>query len=230
MQSPEQEQLYNTEAVLCSALMVLYAATSNTGKLRDFAYAAERHREAFIIKPLPGLARIPPPSEDEPTFEANARSKAIAYSRHAPGQLVLADDSGLEVAVLGGAPGVRSARFANDQQAAGFFVADPPQPLDHRNNAALLASLAGVPELDRQASYRCVLALARDCEVLHTAEGRLDGLILSAARGSAGFGYDPLFYLPEHGLTMAEVDPALRIELSHRGRALRNLLSLIAGQ
>lgn len=200
--------------------MLLYAATSNPGKLRDFAYAAERHHGSFTIEPLPGLAQIEPPAEDEPTFEGNARAKATYYSRHAPGQFVIADDSGLEVACLSGAPGVRSARYAEDQR----FPHPPTATLDERNNGALLRALDGVPDACRQASYRCALALARDGEVLRTAEGRLDGSILGAPRGEAGFGYDPLFLLPDYGVTMAEIEPALRIRVSHRGRALENLL------
>jgi len=210
--------------------MLLHAATSNPGKLRDFGYAAEFYREAFAIQPLPGLATIPAPAEDEPTFDANARAKAVYYSRYAPGRLVLADDSGLEVAALGGAPGVRSARYAADQQQPNGVDLGPALTVDERNNVALLTRLARVPEDGRQANYRCALALALDGEVLHTAEGRLDGVILTAPRGSSGFGYDPLFYLPEYGLTMAEINPALRIELSHRGRALRNLLALLEGR
>ena len=199
--------------------MLLYAATSNPGKLRDFAYAAERHQGRFAIEPLPALASIELPAEDGSTFEANARAKAIYYSRHAPGQLVIADDSGLEVAFLNGAPGVRSARYAEDQN-----LSDPTATLDERNNAALLRALDEVPEPNRLASYRCALALVRDGEVLLTAEGRLDGILLLSPRGSAGFGYDPLFLLPDCGITMAEVEPAIRIQVSHRGRALENLL------
>jgi len=200
--------------------MLLYTATSNPGKLRDFTYAAERHRNAFTIQPLPGLAKIPPPPEDELTFAANARAKAIYYSRHAPGQFVIADDSGLEVAALHGAPGVRSARYAEDQN----YLSDLGLSIDERNNAALLQNLDGVSNPERQASYRCALGLARDGEVFKMAEGRLDGIILAMPRGSAGFGYDPLFYLPEYGVSMAEIEPALRIQVSHRGRALEDLL------
>ena len=194
--------------------MLLYTATSNPGKLRDFAYASERHSGAFTILPLPGLSDIPAPPEDEPTFDANARAKAIYYSHYAPGQLLIADDSGLEACALGGAPGVRSARYAQDQQLDGNHASTPGLSLDQRNNAALVRSLAGVPPEARQASYRCALALARDGEILRTAEGRLDGILLSEPRGSAGFGYDPLFYLPEQGVTMAEIEPTLRIQIS----------------
>jgi XTP/dITP diphosphohydrolase len=200
-------------------MMLLYAATSNEGKLRDFAYAAERHAGRFIIEPLPGLSSIAAPPEDESTFEANARAKAAYYSRYAPGAIVIADDSGLEVVGLGGAPGVRSARYADDKS-----YGDPRASVDDRNNEALLHALEAVPGDGRKASYRCVLALARDGHVLRTAEGRLDGTILSKPRGTAGFGYDPLFLLPDYNLTMAEIESALRIQVSHRGRALEGLL------
>ncbi|HEY4379703.1 MAG TPA: non-canonical purine NTP pyrophosphatase [Acidobacteriaceae bacterium] len=203
--------------------MRLYVATSNPGKLRDFAHAAEGHLlggERIQIEPLPGLAAIPAPPEDEPSFDANARTKALAYSRFAPGLMVLADDSGLEVDGLGGAPGVRSARYAEDLNFAGAAGST----VDERNNVALLRGLEGVPETRRRGRYRCVLALARDGEIVATAEGALEGRILSTPQGGLGFGYDPLFFLPELGRTMAELDPATRLAMSHRGRALRNLL------
>jgi XTP/dITP diphosphohydrolase len=203
--------------------MRLYIATSNPGKLRDFAAAAALHGDSFAVQPLPGLASIPPPPEDAPTFEGNARAKAVFYSRHAAGEPVIADDSGLEVPWLKGAPGVRSARYAEDQENR-HFPNVAAATLDERNNAALLRALDGVPENCRAASYRCVLALARDGEVLNTAEGRLDGSILRTVRGAGGFGYDPLFLLPEVGLTMAEIDYDTRLRFSHRVRALENLL------
>jgi XTP/dITP diphosphohydrolase len=207
--------------------MRLYVATTNPGKLRDFAHAAEGHLlagEKIQIDPLPGLAAIPAPPEDEPTFEANARAKAIYYSRHPPGLLVLADDSGLEVNCLNGAPGVRSARYAEDQK----FPAAPASTLDERNNAALLRALDGIPEACRQARYRCVLALARDGDIVTTADGTVEGRILTAPRGDSGFGYDPLFFVPDYNRSMAELDPAARLTVSHRGRALRALLNHLA--
>ena len=203
--------------------MRLFVATSNPGKLRDFAHAAGS-AEDVQIEPLAGLAGIPAPAEDGLTFEANAREKAVYYSRYAPGELVIADDSGLEVACLDDGPGVRSARFAEDQAQAQNFPAMPVSTVDERNNVALLRALNGVPEHCRRGRYRCVLALARDGAVLATADGALEGRILKAPRGDAGFGYDPLFLLPEIGKTMAEVDMAVRLEVSHRGRALRRLL------
>jgi XTP/dITP diphosphohydrolase len=188
----------------------LYVATSNPGKLRDFAAAADHF--GFAIAPLPCLERIPPPPENEATFEGNAREKALYYSRLAPGYTVLADDSGLEVDTLHGAPGVSSARYAAD---AGF---DPTGNPDQDNNLLLLQNLAGIE--NRAGRYRCALALARDGEVLLTAEGSVEGLIAEKPHGSGGFGYDPLFYLPELNQTMAEIDPPTKSTLSHRGRAL----------
>jgi XTP/dITP diphosphohydrolase len=196
----------------------LYAATSNPGKLRDFAAAAEDLNIA--IEALPGLGEISPPAEDEPAFAGNARMKAVYYSRFAPGELVLADDSGLEVDALDGQPGVRSARYADD---AGFLL-DEPASADRRNNLYLLSKLERVPANRRQARYRCVLAAARDGICLFTGEGAVEGEILTQPRGEGGFGYDPLFYLPALGKTMAEIDAETKHKISHRGEALRALL------
>jgi len=173
---------------LCMALRLL-AATTSQGKLRDFRTAA--HAYSVFIDPLPVADSVTAPEEDGETFLANATLKAVYYSRLAPGQLVLADDSGLEVDVLGGAPGVRSARFAADSG-----LVDSPDANDNSdvwNNIVLLQRLAKVPADQRTARYRCVLVAARDGEVLQSAEGAVDGLILEGPRGTGGFGYDPLF-------------------------------------
>lgn len=202
----------------------LYAATTSQGKLRDFRTAAQAH--SIAIDPLPLLSTITAPAEDGATFTANATLKAVYYSRHAPGMLVLADDSGLEVDALHGAPGVRSARFAADSG-----LIDSPDANDNTdvwNNMVLLQRLAGLPQLQRAARYRCVLVVARDASVLHTAQGTVEGLILDAPRGTGGFGYDPLFYLPSLDRTMAELDPETKLSLSHRGRAIASLLSTLS--
>ena len=211
--------------------MHLYVATTNPGKLRDFAYAAAS-TPSIQIQPLPNLAQIPAPPEDEPTFEGNARAKALYYATHAPNLLVLADDSGLELPALNGAPGVRSARYAEDQA----FPTAPASTPDERNNVALLRALDGTPAPCRTARYRCALALARHNpaepapRILLTAEGALEGTILTTPRGTLGFGYDPLFLIPELNLTMAELDPATRLAHSHRIRALRTLLTALNTQ
>lgn len=205
--------------------MPLYVATSNPGKLRDFSAAAAEVEETHTeILPLPGLAEIPVPPEDEPTFEGNARTKAIYYSSLSPGRIVLADDSGLEVDALDGAPGIRSARYADDEG----FAPSPNLSLDERNNHCLLQALRNVPDTARQARYRCILAAARDGQVLAIANGTVEGIILFEPRGNFGFGYDPLFFLPGLGKTMAEIDLQTKLSLSHRGRALRALLPQLA--
>lgn len=201
--------------------MTLYIATSNPGKLRDFSAAAAKSAPThFEILPLPGLAEIPAPPEDEPTFEGNAHTKAIYYSNLSPGKIILADDSGLEVDSLDGAPGVRSARYAEDAK----FGSWPDLSVDERNNRCLLHALRDAPVAARQARYRCVLAAARDGRVLATANGSVSGVILLEPRGNSGFGYDPLFFLPGLEKTMAEIDLQTKLSLSHRGRALRALL------
>jgi XTP/dITP diphosphohydrolase len=212
----------------CVHTPLLYAATSNVGKLRDFSAAAKLF--GADIEPLPGVREMDPPREDGVTFEANARIKAIFYSRHRPDALVVADDSGLEVDALDGAPGVRSARYAADSGAADSDAVGASADLasagsvDAWNNRHLLAQLIDVPEAKRSARYRCVLVLVREGEVLATAEGTVEGAILNRPRGAGGFGYDSLFYLPELRLTMAEVDLETKQRLSHRGRALQALL------
>ena len=196
--------------------MTIYVATSNAGKLRDF-HAAAREFAGIEIASLPGLSEIPAPPEDEPTFEGNARAKAVYYSRFAAGSWVIADDSGLEVDALEGRPGVRSARFALDTgEAVG------PEGLDVANNTALVKALEG--ETNRAGLYRCALALAADGSVEMVSFGTLDGEILELPVGTSGFGYDPLFYSSELESTMAEAPMEDRMRVSHRGRALRALL------
>jgi XTP/dITP diphosphohydrolase len=208
------------------ALRFLVAST-NAGKLRDFEYALGLAGSAalagiagggFELAPLPGLREIAAPEEDGASFAENARGKAIYYSRFAPGEIVLADDSGLEVDALGGAPGVRSARYAEDcSWADGATV-------DERNNLCLLAALGEVPEERWGARYRCALAAARDGVVVATGVGAVEGRIVATARGNKGFGYDPYFVPQGVEETMAELDPERRLGLSHRGRALVDLL------
>jgi XTP/dITP diphosphohydrolase len=203
----------------------LFVATTSQGKLRDFRTAAQAH--ALSLEPLPDLGDVAAPEENGDTFAANAMLKAVYYSKLAPGELVLADDSGLEVDALEGAPGVRSARFAADSG-----LVDSPDANDNTdvwNNMVLLQRLAGIPLAQRTARYRCVLVAARDGSPIHTAEGSVKGLILEAPRGTGGFGYDPLFYLPSLEKTMAEIDLETKLSLSHRGRAIEALLPMLSG-
>jgi XTP/dITP diphosphohydrolase len=164
-------------------------ATSNLGKLRDFAGAATALE--VEVAPIPGFASLPPVVEDGLTFEANARKKAESYSRYVAGEIVLADDSGLEVDALGGAPGVHSARYAAEAPHLAGVNCD-----DAANNTRLLRELKKVAPEKRTAQFVCVIAAARDGQTLEVFRGQAEGIILDAPRGSNGFGYDPLFYFP----------------------------------
>ncbi len=199
--------------------MRLYVATSNPGKLRDFAWAARAFPD-LQIEPLPNLASLDPPDETEETFEGNARLKALAYGALAPEDYVLADDSGLIVPALDGAPGVRSARYADDER----FYGDPTLTTDQRNLQCLLETASHLTGEHRKAHYTAVLAAARHGEIVAVATGQVDGLLLTAPRGDAGFGYDPIFLIPSLDQTMAELSPDTRTRLSHRARALTTLL------
>lgn len=193
-------------------------ATSNQGKLRDFAGAATPH--GIEIESLLNFASLPPVVEDGATFEANARKKAEGYSVYAPGEIVVADDSGLVVDALKGQPGVHSARYA-----AEFPHLAAENTDDEANNARLLRELAAVPEQPRTARFVCVIAAARDGKTLQVFRGEAEGVILAAPRGNQGFGYDPLFYFPPIGKTFAELSAQEKARYSHRGAAFRKFLS-----
>ena len=192
-------------------------ATSNAGKLRDFAAAAAAH--GITIAGIPGFSSLPPVIEDGATFEANARRKAEAYSLAAPGELVLADDSGLEVDFLNGAPGVHSARYAADDPRAAESNTD-----DETNNARVLRELKHVPSEQRTARFVCVIAAAKDGRTLQVFRGIAEGIILDGPRGNDGFGYDPLFYFPQIEKTFAELTAEEKSQYSHRGAAFRAFL------
>ncbi len=199
--------------------MQIFLATTNSGKLRDFQALAISASVQFEL--LPSDVLLPIPAETGATFAENARIKAIEYSQRLRGGLVLADDSGLEVDALGGAPGVHSARYA---------ALEKPDSVPHENstddsnNARLLRELRSVTDERRTARFTCVLVLACDEKVLVETRGTVEGTILRAQRGSGGFGYDPLFFVPELGVTFAEISTAQKGEYSHRGRAFRALL------
>ena len=194
--------------------MKLYCATANPAKLEEFRMAAEKFGRGLIeLAPLPDLAAIPTPEETGASFEQNAIQKALYYSARKPG-VMFADDSGLEVEALAGAPGVRSARFAGDGAGA------------DANNRLLLRKLRGVA--DRRARFVCVLALAEDGRLVRTFEGVADGWISEEPRGQNGFGYDPLFYYPPLGLSFGELSARSKLEVSHRGRAMAALLDFLS--
>jgi len=193
-------------------------ATSNAGKLRDFAGAAALF--GIEVATIPNFASLPTVVEDGRTFEENARKKAESYSHEVPGEMVLADDSGLEVDALKGAPGVHSARYA----------ADAPHLMDNNtddeaNNTRLLRELKDVPPDKRTGRFVCVIAVARDGQTLQVFRGEVEGTILNRPRGTNGFGYDPLFYFPPIQKSFAELTPEEKAQYSHRGAAFRQFLA-----
>lgn len=193
--------------------MRVRCATGNAGKLAEFRLAAHvLGFERIEIQPLEGLHELPSCEEDGSTFEENAVKKALHYSAYCP-EFLFADDSGLEVEALGGAPGVRSARYSEEGT-------------DEANNRLLLEHLAGAG--DRRARFVCVIALARGGRLEATFRGEAEGRILEAPRGREGFGYDPLFLYPPLGRTFAELDAQAKMRVSHRGEALRKLFHYLA--
>ena len=192
-------------------------ATSNPGKLRDFAGAARAH--GIDIAGIPNFSSLPLVVEDGQTFEENARKKAEEYSRYIPGAIVVADDSGIEIDALNGAPGVHSARYAAQEPHKADANTD-----DEANNQRVLRDLAEVAPEKRTGRFVCVLAAARDGETLATFRGTAEGKILDAPRGSNGFGYDPLFYFPQIQKTFAELSAEEKARYSHRGKAFRMFL------
>jgi len=197
-------------------------ATSNAGKLRDFTGAARAFQ--VEISGIPNFSSLPEVIEDGITFEANARKKAEEYSLYVPGEVVLADDSGLAVDALNGAPGVHSARYATLGTDVGGNASD------EANNARLLREIAGLPPERRAAQFVCFLAAARDGKTLAVFSGEAHGVLLDALRGSHGFGYDPLFYFPALNKTFAELTPEEKAVVSHRGQAFRKFLEWLSGE
>jgi len=192
-------------------------ATSNPGKLRDLQGVARPL--GLEVECIPNFAKLPLVVEDGKTFEENARKKAEEYTLHVPGEVVLADDSGLEVDALGGDPGVHSARYAADEP----HLADANTD-DEANNAKLIRAIKKVTPEKRSGRFVCVLVAARDGKALATFHGEAEGVILEAPRGTNGFGYDPLFYFPQIEKTFAELSAEEKAKYSHRGAAFRKFL------
>jgi len=188
-------------------------ASTNQGKISEIRAAFQGL--PVEIHSLAEFGTIPEVEETGKTFAENALLKARYYARQT-GMACLADDSGLEVDALAGAPGVYSARFAGDAAS------------DEDNNQKLLAALQGIPEVQRSARFRCVLAFQDANEAVLTADGTCAGRILEAPRGKGGFGYDPLFYMPELGATLSEISIAEKNAVSHRGQALKIMAKKLA--
>ncbi len=194
--------------------MDLLLATRNAHKTREIQRMLGPH---FAVRDLSDHPEIPEIEENGRTFEENAVLKAIAVSGRLPG-LVVADDSGLEVDALNGAPGIYSARYAG------------PKATDQQNNDKLLHELerTGAEEDRRSARFCCVLALAQDGRVLETLEGVVEGTIVDAPRGRGGFGYDPIFKPNGFDQTFGEIESAEKDRVSHRACALEKLRARLA--
>jgi XTP/dITP diphosphohydrolase len=206
-------------------MRLILIATSNPGKLRDFVGAAATH--GIEIAGIPNFSSLPPVAEDGLTFEANARKKAEEYSRYVPGEIVVADDSGLEVDALNGAPGLHSARYAAPDLHNKAPHETDRNTDDESNNTRVLRELKNVPPERRRGRFVCVLAAAHDGKTLATFRGVAEGVILDAPRGANGFGYDPLFYFPQLQKTFAELSAVEKAAYSHRGAAFREFLEWI---
>jgi XTP/dITP diphosphohydrolase len=192
--------------------MKLCLASGNPGKLHEFQVLAAGH--ALELQLLPGFAAIPEFEENAPTFAENAVGKALYYSRHCQGT-VFADDSGLVVPALSGAPGVHSARYAG----AGAS--------NEQRIAKLLAELQGKKGAERAAYFVCVIAAAQQGRAVAVVSAKVEGEILEGPRGNGGFGYDPVFFFPELGKSFAELQPEEKNQFSHRGKAFRRLMEVL---
>jgi XTP/dITP diphosphohydrolase len=191
----------------------LLLATTNKGKAAEYRYLLKGLDLELVTLDQAGISREA--EENYTTFEQNARSKAEFYSALS-GLLTLADDSGLEVDTLGGEPGVRSSRYAGDN-------ATDPERVNF-----LLDKLRDIPQDRRQARFKCVIAIAQPGKPTQTAEGTCKGFITLEPKGDNGFGYDPVFYLPEYNKTIAELPPEIKNRISHRGRAAEQARLLLA--
>lgn len=191
----------------------LLIATTNKGKFSEYKHLLEGLDVDLLTLDEAGISQQA--DESFNTFEENARSKAVFYAGLS-GLLTLADDSGLEVTALGGEPGVRSSRYAGDNAT------------DSERVNFLLEKLKNFPPEKRQARFKCVIAIASPHGYLEMVSGECEGIIASEPRGENGFGYDPIFYLPQYGKTIAEISPELKNEISHRGRAARKARDVLA--
>ena len=191
-------------------------ASRNKGKIRELHELLAESGIAAEVLSLADFPELPEIEEDGATFQENAMKKATIVTA-ATGLITLADDSGLEVDVLGGQPGVMSARFAGSHGN------------DRANNALLLDKLQGLAESHRTARFRCAIAIAAPDGMIETCDGFCEGVIGFAPKGEGGFGYDPLFFIPEQGMTMAELPEGIKNRISHRAKAMQKAIAIIPG-
>ncbi|MFH1614983.1 MAG: RdgB/HAM1 family non-canonical purine NTP pyrophosphatase [Planctomycetota bacterium] len=195
----------------------IVVASTNPGKLAELSAMLDLDVEWLSLADFPDIAEV---VEDADTFAQNARRKALGYAC-ATGLWTIADDSGLVVDALGGAPGVKSARFSGEK-------VEQRRLLDHRNMAKVLGMLKGIPPEKRTARFVCCLCLACPEKVLAETQGKLEGFIAEEEHGTNGFGYDPIFFVPNLGKTVAQLSLQQKNEISHRADAISQLKPLLA--
>jgi XTP/dITP diphosphohydrolase len=193
----------------------LYLATSNPGKLGEYRVLTVAPSLRIEVEALPAFDELPVFEESAPTFAENAAGKALHYSRLRDG-MVFADDSGLVVPALGGAPGVHSARYAG------------PDATNAQRIEKLLGEMRSKTGNERAAYFVCAIALAEKGRAIAVVTDRVDGEILESPRGAGGFGYDPVFYFPALEKTFAELSAEEKNQFSHRGKAFRRLLGALS--
>jgi len=198
----------------CKETRTLYLASGNAGKLKEFRALAESSGKNWKLELLADYAKLPEFEEAAPTFAENAAGKAFYYSLRGDG-IVFADDSGLVVPALGGAPGVLSARYAG------------PGASSEQKIAKLLFEMKGLEGANRSAYFVCVIAAVRNGRAVAVVSEKVDGEILDSPRGLDGFGYDPVFFFPPLGKTFAELRAEEKSLHSHRGKAFRRLLEVL---
>jgi len=191
---------------------IIFIVTRNQGKLREIEDLLRG--EGYLFFSLEDFPQIPSPPETGQTLEENARIKALQGAR-ATGYVALGEDSSLEIDVLGGRPGIESARFLGERAS------------DEDRNRQILEWMKGYKGEERKARFRCVVAIAQGDRILGTATGTCEGLIAEVPRGKGGFGFDPIFLLPDYGKTLAELGPRLKNRVSHRGMALRKAREIL---
>jgi len=200
----------------------ILVATTNPGKLKEISEMLDFNVDWKSLADFPDIKEV---EEDGKTFAENARKKALGYAEQT-GLWTLADDSGLVVDALDGAPGVKSARFSNEQSRDSNGAVNRTL-LDHKNMAKLLTLLEDVPDEKRTARFICCLCLASPQKVLIETEGKLEGVIARIEVGTNGFGYDPVFFVPSFNKTVAQLGSAEKNKISHRGCAIQQLRPLL---
>jgi XTP/dITP diphosphohydrolase len=199
--------------------MKILVATTNPGKLKEISQMLDFDVEWKSLADFPNIKEV---EEDGKTFAENARKKALGYAKQT-GLWTLADDSGLVVDALGGQPGVKSARFSSRRHGD----SKNRMLLDHKNMAKLLDLLKNIPKEKRTARFICCLCLAAPEKILIETDGKLEGVIAEKEAGSDGFGYDPIFFVPQLNKTVAQLKSAEKNKISHRGRAIQKLKPLL---